>query len=365
MCVKGPCIHFFAMSKKGICAAACEHPSLHATREALQSSYYSWAASTQIVQVGHWTSTRVPYKDYIVHYGNPTCDDPDLRMPLGTVLVATEMCPGSFALFETAPIVPLKLPMEKRYKSLQNPCYPLLASCAPSAEWTSGPPSSATVVHNVNIPVPGNCRLAFWEAQDFLLRQANSKCDGLKIAWHMIFMGRPFGPSRGDRDPVMAFEERDKYWLRDPDKFTPETDSSEDSKLCDECKRLIRGTDCVAAVAPVAVSADGPLAPVAAGAPVASAPEDPAPEALPVPAVGSCPIGFVLSLDRPFAPHIQEAIAKFGPRAILYVASRGPHDGGPPDFDCPEMTHQPRVTVEALQSVIVEAYKSSAASLTK
>jgi hypothetical protein len=29
------------------------------------------------------------------------------------------------------------------------------------------------------------------------------------------------------------------------------------------------------------------------------------------------------------------------------------------------MTHQPRVTVEALQSVIVEAYKSSAASLTK
>lgn len=386
------CAH---MSSKGVCASACEHSSLHVTLEALNASFFPWASSTQVVQVGHWASTKRPYKDYVAVYGNPSCEDLELRraLPLGTVLVATELVPGSFALFDTAPMVALDAPSEKRYKASQSIWYPLKASAALGAKWTPGPPDDSVIFHGVP-GLAGHCRLASWQAQDFLVRQSQCFVEGLKIAWHMIFLGLPFGPPRGP-NPVEAFEARDLYWSSDEDKFTPK-DHSEDPKLCAECKPFILGhagprpppeaPSSLPAPAPGGPAAPAPFPPLA---PAVAAPPVPAPSHPIAPAasavtsrpphlapatrhpvdsealVGGAPIGLVLNIQRPFAPSIQTAVDRFGPRAILYVASRGPLEGGPPDFHSPEMTHQPRVTFEALQGVILDAYQKSLEALSK
>ena len=350
--------------RRGVVPAAFEHDSLHVTLEALQA-VFPWHSSNQIVQLGHWIGSKKVHDGYLARYGNPWSAD---SMPLGAMLVATELWANSFEIFETCEAFEVPRQSEHRYQNCQNVWFPVKCE-TPSIEWTPGPPRAAVVVYDRTTAFTTRARVAFWEAHDAYVRQ-KANTTGL-VAWHMIFVGTPFVSVPGFPSVAEAFESKDLYWTAEDDKFSPKPDVSKNRKLCAACREAVNGLH--RDVPALASALDDLRHDLAAGLDTGS---DVAPERLleephiegPPEAstslkepIALAPIEWVLSVERPWAH--QEAVDALGPRALLYVASRGPADLSPPDFESMEMQLQPQVTWAAIQSVIRGAYSASRARL--
>lgn len=336
-------------ARRGVIPAAFEHDSLHVTLEALQD-VFPWHSSNQIVQLGHWAGSKKVHDGYFARYGNPWSED---SMPLGAMLVATELLANSFQIFETCEAFDVPHQSEHRYQNCQNVWFPVKHERT-DAIWTPGPPRSSITVHERTTAFTTHARVAFWEAHDTYVRQKPHTV-GL-VAWHLIFVGTPFVAVPGFGSVAEAFESKDLYWTAEDDKFSPKPDRSKNRKLCGSCQNAINGLHRAVVPLPLEPS-DAPAEPLgvlSVPAPIVSA--STAPLTLPV-----LPMDFVLSVERSWLH--QDLVDSMGPRALLYIASRCPTDLSSPDFECMEMQLQPKVAWPAIQSVILGAYSASRARL--
>jgi hypothetical protein len=224
----------------GVIPLQCSHESLCMTVKALPKEYLQ--RGYQIVQLGHWCSSKMPYED-LLSIGNPTNNT--LSFLNRCNLVCTELTFGAskhVVEYGTKPLGGANWDTLTGIHKIQR----ILFSFKCPSFWNPRNFLPGVPLGSMTFGIPEtNLKVFMWPCRDFILRQQETLQQDHIVAWHLLIPNCYFKLYKG-LTPSQHFRRHDTEYWNDiyEDIFVPRNEIEYKSILetpCADCEGLLDG----------------------------------------------------------------------------------------------------------------------------